>query len=48
MAIASVLSILRAVGVPLGMEDPDHPNISAMLWRYVSDNETRRYYFEST
>ena len=48
MAVASVFSIMRAIGVPLGMEDPDHPNISATLWRTVSDHEARRYYFEST
>ena len=47
MAVASVFSIMRAIGVPLGMEDPDHPNISATLWRSVSDHEARRYYFES-
>lgn len=48
MAVASVFSIMRSIGVPLGMEDPDHPNISATLWRSVSDHEARRYYFEST
>ena len=48
MAVASVFSITRAIGVPLGMEDPDHPNISATLWRSVSDHAARRYYFEST
>ena len=48
MAVASVFSIMRAIGVPLGMEDPDHPNISATLWRSVSDHEALRYYFEST
>lgn len=47
MAIASVFSIMRAIGVPIGMEDPDHPNISATLWRSVIDHQARRYYFES-
>ena len=47
MAVASVFSIMRAIGVPLGMEDPDHPNISASLWRSVGDHAARRYYFES-
>ena len=47
MAVASVFSIMRAIGVPLGMEDLEHPNISATLWRSVSDHEARRYYFES-
>ena len=27
--------------------DPDHPEISATLWRTVSDHDRRRYYFES-
>jgi len=48
MAVASVFSQMRAIGVPLGMEDPDHPNISATLWRTVSDQDAMRYYFEST
>jgi penicillin V acylase-like amidase (Ntn superfamily) len=48
MAIASVFSQMRAIGVPLGMADPDHPNISAMLWRTVYDHDSRRCYFEST
>jgi penicillin V acylase-like amidase (Ntn superfamily) len=48
MAVASVFSMMRAIGVPLGMEDPDHPNISATLWRAVSDHDAKRYYFEST
>jgi len=47
MAVASVFSQMRAIGVPLGMEDPDHPNISATLWRTVADHDARRYYFES-
>jgi len=47
MAVAAVFSQMRAIGVPLGMEDPDHPNISASLWRTVADHDARRYYFES-
>ncbi|MCF6391102.1 linear amide C-N hydrolase [Mycobacterium sp. MBM] len=48
MAVASVFSQMRAIGVPLGMEDPVHPNIAATLWRSVSDQDARRYYFETT
>ena len=48
MAVASVFSQMRSIGVPLGMADPDHPNISATLWRTVADHDARRYYFEST
>jgi penicillin V acylase-like amidase (Ntn superfamily) len=48
MAVACVFSMVRAIGVPLGMEDPEHPNISATLWRTVGDHDAKRYYFEST
>ena len=48
MAVASVFSQMRSIGVPLGMADPDHPNISATLWRTVADHNACRYYFEST
>ena len=48
MAVASVFSQMRSIGVPLGMADPDHPNISATLWRTISDHDAKRYYFEST
>ncbi len=47
MAVAAVFSMMRAIGTPLGMEDPDHPNISATLWRTVTDHDAKRYYFES-
>ena len=46
-AVAAVFSQVRSVGVPLGMEDPDHPNISSTLWRSVLDQDAKRYYFES-
>ena len=48
MAVAAVFSQIRAMGVPLGMEDPDHPNISPTLWRTIADHDARRYFFEST
>ena len=47
MAVASMFSQMRSIGVPLGMADPDHPNISATLWRTVYDHDARRFYFES-
>lgn len=47
MAVASVISQMRSIGVPLGMADPDHPNISATLWRTVYDQDAMRFYFES-
>ena len=46
-AVAAVFSQMRAVGVPLGMSDPDHPNISSSLWRTIIDHEKRLYYFDS-
>ena len=46
-AVAAVFSQMRAVGVPLGMSDPDKPNISSTLWRSVIDHDTKRYYFDS-
>ena len=48
MAVASVFSQMRSIGVPLGMADPDHPNISATLWRTVGDHHAKRYFFESS
>lgn len=42
-----MLSQMRAIGVPLGMADPDKPNISSTLWRSVIDHEAKRYYFDS-
>ena len=47
IAVASMFSQMRSIGVPLGMADPDHPNISATLWRTVYDHDARRFYFES-
>lgn len=47
MAVASVFSQMRAIGVPLGMEDPDHPNLAATLWRTIGDHDAKRFYFES-
>jgi penicillin V acylase-like amidase (Ntn superfamily) len=46
-AVAAVLSQMRAIGVPLGMSDPDKPNISSTLWRSVIDHDAKRYYFDS-
>jgi choloylglycine hydrolase len=46
-AIASVLGVVRSVGVPLGITTPDQPNISSTIWRTVSDQTHRVYYFDS-
>lgn len=47
LAVASVFSQMRSISVPLGMDDPEHPNIASTLWRTVSDQDAKRYYFES-
>lgn len=46
-AVASVLSVQRAVSVPLGITTPDQPNISSTIWRTVADQKNRIYYFDS-
>ena len=47
LAVATAFSLIRAVSVPLGLADPDKPNIAATIWRSVSDLGAGRYYFES-
>ena len=47
-AAASVLSVIRAVSVPLGITTPKEPNIASTLWRTVSDQKHRIYYFDSS
>ena len=47
LAVAAAFSQIRAIGVPLGMVDPDHPNISMTFWRTVADHGDKIYYFES-
>jgi len=47
LALASAFSQIRAIGVPLGMEDPAHPNIAMTLWLTVADHGAKVYYFES-
>ncbi|WP_313072298.1 linear amide C-N hydrolase [Melaminivora sp.] len=47
LAVATVFSIIRNISVPLGISDPEKPNIAATLWRTVADTKERRYYFES-
>ena len=47
-SVAAVFSVIRNASVPLGISTPDKPNISSTLWRTVSDQKNRRYFFEST
>jgi penicillin V acylase-like amidase (Ntn superfamily) len=46
-SIAGVFSIMRNVSVPMGVNNPDSPNIAPTLWRTVSDQKNLVYYFES-
>ncbi|MGY6531059.1 MAG: linear amide C-N hydrolase [Cyanobacterium sp.] len=45
---ASVFSVMRNASVPLGISTPERPEISSTIWRTVSDQKNRRYFFEST
>lgn len=47
-AVASVLSVIRAVSVPLGITTPNAPNIASTIWRTVSDQKNLVYYFDSS
>ncbi len=47
-AVASVFSVMRNCSVPRGISTPAQPNIASTLWRTVSDQKNRVYYFEST
>ena len=46
-AIASVLSVMRGVSVPLGITTPDEPNISSTIWRVIADHKNMVLYFDS-
>ena len=47
-ATASVFSVMRNVSVPRGIGTVDQPNIASTIWRTVSDQKNRVYYFEDT
>jgi penicillin V acylase-like amidase (Ntn superfamily) len=46
-ALASVLGVVRSVGVPLGITTPGQPNISSTIWRTVADQKRLVYAFDS-
>ncbi|MFM7843131.1 MAG: linear amide C-N hydrolase [Planctomycetota bacterium] len=46
-AVASTLSVLRSVGVPLGINTPNQPNISSTIWRTVIDHKNKVLLFDS-
>ncbi|OYX88570.1 MAG: hydrolase [Azorhizobium sp. 32-67-21] len=47
-AAASVLGVMRGVSVPLGITTPNQPNISSTLWRTISDQTNKIYFFDSS
>lgn len=47
-AVASVLSLIRHISVPIGVSIPGKPNLATTLWRTVFDHDMNRVYFEST
>lgn len=46
-AVASLMSLMRAVSVPLGITTPGAPNIASTIWRTAADQKNRIYYFDS-
>ena len=46
-AVASVMSVMRSVSVPLGISTPGQPNIASTLWRTVADQKNLVYFFDS-
>lgn len=46
-ALATALSVIRSVSVPVGITTPGKPNIAATQWRTMADHRNRVYFFES-
>ncbi len=46
-AVAEVMSVMRAVSVPLGVTTAEQPNIASTFWRTVADQKDLVYYFDS-
>lgn len=47
VAVATALSVIRSVSVPVGITTPGQPNIAATQWRTLADQKNGVYYFES-
>ncbi|MBN8709575.1 MAG: hydrolase [Verrucomicrobia bacterium 61-8] len=45
--VASVMSVIRSVSVPLGLTTPGEPNIASTIWRTVSDSKNLTYYYDA-
>lgn len=46
--MATVFSIMRNVGVPIGITIPGQPNIGGALWLTVADQKSRLYRDQDT
>lgn len=46
-ALASVLSLVRGVSVPLGIQTPGQPNLSSTIWRVVHEQKRRVLMFDA-
>ncbi|WP_421695264.1 linear amide C-N hydrolase [Aestuariivirga sp.] len=46
-AMAEVLSLMRSISVPLGIQDPKLPNIASTRWRTAADINAKRYFFDN-
>jgi choloylglycine hydrolase len=46
-ALATALSVIRNVSVPLGITTPGQPNVAATQWRTMADHKNMVYFFES-
>ena len=46
-ALATVMSVMRSISVPLGITTPGQPNIASTLWRTIIDQKNRIYAFDS-
>ncbi len=47
VALATAMSVIRNVSVPVGITTPGQPNIAATQWRTMADHKNMIYYFES-
>ncbi len=46
-AAASVISVMRAVSVPLGVPTTNEPNVASTIWRVAADQRDKVYFFDS-
>ncbi|HBS27865.1 MAG TPA: hypothetical protein DEB06_00085 [Phycisphaerales bacterium] len=46
--VAGVFSVMRNVTVPLGISDPQRPNIATTIWTVAAEHRSRTYYFQDS